>query len=264
MIGFEQKTYSARTSILWAKVADFSYPNKLHRFWTVSALAFSLGLISLMVQGVFDALSRAESGCSLTAAVFLKPSVTDGEAKNFAQTLRALAPGIGKIDYHSRDEALLEAQNDPTLAGALALIKGNPLPAYYVLQWRGISFLRNGTITQISSQPSVQEVRWNPDNLALAGKLRSMRVAFLRISLIIGICFFVWISTRVLCILKQKTGYQTVLRSMGYGLLGGATALIVWMVIAHRLPGEAAPFIPGVFHWSPLFVGALSGLGVFL
>lgn len=69
----------------------------------------------------------------LTVQLYLQDSVTEAATSTLAAQVRAAA-GVVAVRYESKDEAAAEAEaNNPDLAGALATLGSNPLPASLVV-----------------------------------------------------------------------------------------------------------------------------------
>ncbi|NCH39638.1 cell division protein FtsX [Cronobacter sakazakii] len=106
----------------------------LATFLTVMVIAISLTLPSvcyMVYKNVSEAATQYYPSPQIT--VYLDKTLDDNAAQQVVGQLQA-EPGVAKVNYLSREEALGEFRNWSGFGGALDMLEENPLPAVVVVE----------------------------------------------------------------------------------------------------------------------------------
>src|ERR1700687_5659127 len=125
----------------------------------VLMVSFLLGGVGALLMGLQQSLKTAEESirAALKVVAFIPSSVSDADAKKWADSLPSLDNELESVAYISRQEALEKAQGNPALAKSLLLLHDNPLPASVVLHFKDLAWLeRPEPALTLKAQPEVQ------------------------------------------------------------------------------------------------------------
>ena len=224
---------------------------------TILVLGISLTLpatLHLFVKNANTVVSQWDSASEIT--LFLKLSVDDKSAKNFAQRLE-LYPEIGSVSYISAEQALTDFKQSSGFGDALAYLQGNPLPAAILVtptKRASQPHAANELLSKLENEREVDQgkldLEWLTRLQSMAGLIEDIVLAValllcLSVVLIIG-------NTIRLAILNQKDAIA-VMKLVGatdsfiqrpfmyagawYGILGGLLANITIFLLAYYLSG---------------------------
>src|SRR5579863_9688733 len=103
----------------------------------VAMASFFIGLGAVVWLGVQQAICEAlsEIRSSMIVTAFLAPTLTDADATKLEKSLQEADPAIRTLTYTSREVAYQQAMKDPALSRSLMVLKQNPLPASFTLQY---------------------------------------------------------------------------------------------------------------------------------
>lgn len=159
----------------------------LATFLTVMVIAISLTLPSvcyMVYKNVNTAASQYYPSPQIT--VYLEKTLDDDAAARVVGQLQA-EPGVDKVNYLSRDEALGEFRNWSGFGGALDMLEENPLPAVAVVVPK-LDFQSTDALTtlrdRVSKIQGVDEVRMDDSWFA---RLSSITSLVGRVSAMIGV-----------------------------------------------------------------------------
>lgn len=223
---------------------------------TLGVLSAALGFsVSLLTQEhrMSSAFAAAESD-AFRWVVFLKNSA---DRPSLEERLKSL-PGLRRLEFTSKEQALESAQRDPALAEGLKLTVRNPFPESFDAVWNP-DFLRPDYLSPLSEQVAgwdgVDRVAYDGprlDRIALLSRLKVQRRA--GVSILAGgtLAALVFLAGRWL-FFSRRWRLAEILLAAGVGALGGtagAAAAATWLG-AFDLPGTIAG----------LALGLLTGLG---
>ena len=239
-----------------------------------------LALFSIITINIGGLLDRARTG--IDVRVFLDDAMTDAEASTLSVHLAGL-PGVKRVDYVTKDEALAEFRRElGDRTELLDSLDENPLPASFHVQLteQALDADRQRRIADdIGRWPGVTEVAFSEE---WARQLDRWRHVFATATLIIGLVVFVSAvfvisntvkltvaaSARAVEVMKQVGATDAFIRTPFLfegaleGLCGGVLAMAV-LIVAH---GILRPQIAGLVFFSPGqilgFVGFCVGLGL--
>jgi cell division protein FtsX len=229
-------------------------------------LSFLLAAVAALLLGLQQVLLTGERGLlgEMAAVVFLQTSVTDEEAKALEASFKERDPEIQSLILVSKESALQEAQQDPALAKSLMVLKENPLPASFTVQWSEKAWrTRSEPGVLIRELPQVQEIRWNPQAQSTFRLLTAWRTWLMRLSVAaVGLLVF-WSFFGIVQFLARGSRVRVLIAKMGVGLVGGALGLLAWFGALHQLPNELISFRPQASLFVPLLIGVIVGLASF-
>ena len=117
----------------WRSTLSDMWRQPLATLLTVMVIAISLTLPSVCYM-VWKNVSHAAAQWYPTPqlTLYLSKTLDDSAAENVVATLKK-APGVAKVNYLSREEALGEFRNWSGFGGALDMLEQNPLPAVVII-----------------------------------------------------------------------------------------------------------------------------------
>jgi cell division protein FtsX len=232
----------------------------------VLMVSFLLGGIGALLIGLQQSLKTAEESIrpALKVVVFVQPTITDENAKKWADTLVTADPELESATFISRQDALGKAQGTPALAKSLLLLRDNPFPASIVLLYKDVAWLDRPEPAQIiKNQPEVQEIRWDPEARSVFRSLRQWRAWLLRLSAFAVLMLSVWCFFGLYRFLAMKAPYSELLAQLGIGLIGGSLAMATWGLALRGIGQDAALYRPETISFWPLVAALMVALATF-
>jgi cell division protein FtsX len=243
--------------------------DNLKIFWRainghVLIVAFLIGLFSAVLIAVQQNLSKAEASLrsSLGVVVFLQKDLPD--AQNRMQTLRSQDPEIESILYTSKEQAYQEALKNPSLAKSLQLLRANPVPPSFTLQYSERAWWeRLDPAEKLKTIDQAQEIRWDPRAQALFRSLHRWRLWSLRFSAFLGIILAIWSLIGVYRFLALQSRFQEIAVHLGVGLVGGGLAWGIWTLGLRSIQADISTLHPSWVWAAPLLIGSIAAVGCF-
>ncbi|MBL0350629.1 MAG: hypothetical protein IPP68_09695 [Elusimicrobia bacterium] len=190
-----------------------------------AALGFSISLL-MQEQRLLSVFSAAESN-SFRWVVFLK---SGADRPSLEERLRSL-PGVQRLEFTTKEQALETAQRDPALADALKLTVRNPFPESFDAEWNP-DFLRPEYLGPLSEQittwDGVDRVGYDAprlDRIALLARLRSQRRAGISVAVWGALAVGVLLAGRWLFFGRRWRVGET-LSTAAVGAVGGAAGAV--------------------------------------
>jgi hypothetical protein len=229
-------------------------------------IAFVIGLFAVVLVGLQQILGKAELSIknSLAVVAFMQEDLSDTDASALSDNWRSQDPEIVSIRYLSKEQAYQEAVKDPNLAKSLVLLKSNPLPASFTLQFSDRAWLeRAEPAEKLKASGNIQEIRWDPQAHALFRSIRQWRSWAMRFSAFVGILLAVWAFIGLYRVLALHGAVADVLLTLALGALGGILAWGLWGLGLKSIHADVSPVSP-VWVWLvPVAIGVISALGCF-
>jgi len=232
----------------------------------VLMVSFLLGGIGALLIGMQQALKTAEESIrpSLKAVVFIQAGIPDQQAAKWANTLPAADPEIDSITFVSRDEALKNAQGNPSLIKSLILLRENPFPSSVIIRYKDVAWLeRPEPVLSLRNAPEVQEIRWDPEVRSVFRSLRQWRAWLVRISAFAMMMLLVWSLFGVYRFLAARSSAFELFVQLGLGLIGGSLSMATWTLALHGIGPDAALYRPGFVSFWPLLTASMAALATF-
>lgn len=226
-------------------------------------ISFLAGIVAAVFLGLDKSLALAEANVreSLAVFVFLQPSVSDAQARLLMEALRSRDRDILSIAYHSREEAIQEAQKDVTLAKALLVLKENPLPSSLRVTYDDPAWLQRSAPLEIApDMPEIQEIRWDASARSVFRSLHQWRQWFWRISALSAGLLGVGSFFGLYRFWVQRPPLAQLAWPLVLGVFGGALGVLVWTGAINQLGADAMAYRPASPSYWPILAGAIGGL----
>ena len=244
----------------WRGTLSDMWRQPLATLLTVMVIAISLTLPSvcyMVWKNVSQAAEQWYPAPQLT--LYLSKTLDDTAAENVVATLKK-EPGVAKVNYLSRDEALGEFRNWSGFGGALDMLEQNPLPAVAIIT-PDLNFQNEKTLQTLRDRvqhvDGVDEVRmddsWFARLAALTGLVGQV-ATMIGILMVIAVFLVIGNSVRLSIFARRDTinvqkligatdGF--ILRPFLYGgallgLSGAVLSLILSEVLVFRLEAVVA------------------------
>lgn len=195
---------------------------------------------------------------TLRVSLFLRDSLTADRAQKLRDELRA-QPGVGQVDYISREQALAEFREISGFGEALDLLAENPLPAVLVLTPRSELNPQqvNDLVRGLELRPEVDQVKMDQkwlERLYALIEIAQRAVWFL--AGMLGLAVIVVVGNTIRLDIENRREEIVVMKLIGapdgfirrpflytgfwYGLLGGVIALLLVLIglLAVRGPAQ--------------------------
>lgn len=229
-------------------------------------VSFLLGLTSALLLGVERSLASAQNKLreSLVAAVFFQASLSDDEAQKISDSLTTIDPAINSVRFISRQEALMDAQNDPALSRSIVILKENPLPASAVLTYRDTGWLQRSEPGEaLRTVPQIQEIRWDASTRTSFRTFHQWRAWLIRLGGFSTTMLIVWAFFGLYRFLALRSPLSELGLQILVGIVGGGIALGLWVLALNQVGVDASLYRPQSASWFPLLTGAIVGLASF-
>lgn len=244
----------------WRGTLSDMWRQPLATLLTVMVIAISLTLPSvcyMVWKNVSQAAEQWYPAPQLT--LYLSKTLDDTAAENVVATLKK-EPGVAKVNYLSRDEALGEFRNWSGFGGALDMLEQNPLPAVVIIT-PDLNFQNEKTLQTLRDRvqhvDGVDDVRmddsWFARLAALTGLVGQI-ATMIGILMVIAVFLVIGNSVRLSIFARRDTinvqkligatdGF--ILRPFLYGgallgLSGAVLSLILSEVLVFRLEAVVA------------------------
>src|SRR5579872_1409837 len=237
-------------------------PNSAH----VLLMAFFMSIAAALVFGLEQTLKSAEDSIkqSLLVSVFMQSSLSDEQAQKWGSQLQTKDSEIQNVNFISKDQALQEAQKDPSLARSLMILKENPLPSTFVLRYSDRAWLeRDELATLLKSLPEIQEIRWDSQSRSVFRSLHQWRAWLIRFSAFSGVLLIVWAFMGIYQFLALRASLTEFAIQLLIGAVGGSIALALWGYTLQGLGPDAGVFRPSWFSMIPMLTGLVVAIGCF-
>jgi len=210
-------------------------------FLTIVVMAVALALPAGLYV-VLKSFHTLEDGWRNGAQIslFLKKSVTDSEAKLFAQHLRS-QESINKVDYLSRDAALADFRQLSGFDAALALLPENPFPPIIIV------YPNTEELTPAKIDTLVAKLRVMPlvDKAQLDTEWLAKLASLMKLGRTLSIVLAVFLGLAVLLIMTNTLRLLINIR--------------VEEIEVMKLVGATDSFVRRPFLYSGLWLGLMAG-----
>jgi hypothetical protein len=231
--------------------------------WPTALLTFLIAVLSLLLAGVHQTLSSAESALrqSLSVVVFMQQDLTTDQAAQWAQTLQAVDRDVISWTFTSKNQAYTDSLADPTLSKALMLLGDNPLPSFFTLHYRDRAWKDRMDPTEtINKQPLVQEIRWDAEGVSIFRAMSEWRRRLMQLTLVSIAVFLAWFAYGLQRSLQRSWNPSDFVSRLVNALFTGGSALLFWH---WAVPAPSAGLPPVKFMlmaWVPILAACMTAI----